>query len=517
MLIGAPGTGKSQLLQKLIKQAIDRNDTCIIYDEKMEFTGLFYDENSTILIAPFDKRTTTWNISADIRSLSDAKNFAEAAIQENDKDPIWHQASRLLLIGGFLHCIDTYGDQWGWKEIADFISLDEIEMFEALKKSYPLASKLISEGSKSTQSILLNIISSLSWLFDLAIAFPNSYKDKNAISINDFLTKKSNKRVIIIQNSPMFSAIAEPLINIIITLLTDTLLSLENSNQRKVWFFIDELGNLRRNKSILKILSLGRSKGSIFVCGLQDLSLVEETFGRNLTTAISSMISTLIILRVSGIGDTAQFISHALGKRRIERPQSQPNGKTMWQSDEIPLVDVSDIVSLPQASKSNGINGYLSISGWKDTFKLRWKLSPLPKIAEESIPANWTQSSFKPLPANHKGSGDIEISQVAAGIDKKPAHKNHQDIEQNETIVDTFYAEDTKPEKVFDGDISSVNVISGTVDPALALGGATTILELLNESEEVSSGNSQQSTTSLTRKVKKNRLRKRRELEEEIS
>jgi len=515
--LGMPGSGKTTLINPILEQAIARNDHVIIYDEKKEFTSLFFDEETTSLIAPFDKRSAQWDIASDVSNLAQAKVIAASMIEVNEKEPLWGRAAQLVYIGAMMHCINKYKDKWGWQELADFISLDEASMSQALQQSYPAAAKLVVEGSKTTQSLLINLTTSLSWLDDLAIAWSSSYKDKNSFSINDFLNKKSNKRVLIIQNDPQYSAISDPIINVIITLLTNNLLAMKNSQKRKVWLFLDELGNLRKNPSILKWLSLARSKGGVLVAGTQSLSQIYEVFGKNITDSIGSMIGTLICLRVSGTGDTAQFISESLGKRRVERPQPQGNGNVSWQPEELPVVPISALTSLPQASFKTGIHGFLSVVGWNDIYKLKWDLKIFPKIAEESIPASWTQSSFKHPSTNNKADSDIEISQVAAGIDKKPAHPNHQDIESEETVVDTFNAEDTKPEKVFDGDIASVNVISGTVDPALALGGATTILELLNEVEEVSSDKHQQSTTSQTRKIKKNRLRKRREIEEELS
>jgi len=515
-LLGMPGSGKTVLLNPIIQQAIERQDTCIIYDEKKEFTSLFYDPNTTLLIAPFDKRSAQWNIASDVKNLAQAKVIAASMIEVNEKEPLWGNATRLIFISGMMHCINKYNDKWGWKELADFISLDEASMSQALQQSYPAAAKLVVEGSKTTQSLLINLTTSLSWLDDLAIAWSSAYTDKNSFSINYFLNKKSNKRVLIIQNDPQYSAISDPIINVMITLLTNNLLAMKNSQSRKVWLFLDELGNLKKNPSIIKWLSLARSKGGILIGGTQNLSMLYEIFGKNITDSIGSMIGTLICLRISGTGISASFISDSLGKRRVERPQNTGNGKVSWQTEELPVVPVSAITGLPQASKKSGIHGFLSVVGWNDIYRLKWDLKIFPKIAEESIPASWIQSPSEQPSKNNKAVEGIEISPTSAVIENKSAQKNHSDIEQDETVIDNFHPEKTKSEKVFDGDISSVNVISGTVDSALSLGGATTVLELLNEVEEVSSSKQEQSIASLTRKVKKNRLKNRRELEEEI-
>jgi len=515
--LGMPGSGKTTLINPIIKQAIERKNTCIIYDEKKEFTSLFYDADTTILIAPFDHRSAQWNIAADVKNLAQAKAISESMIDVNEKEPLWGQAARLILIGAMMHCINNYKDKWGWKELSDFISLDEASMSKALQQSYPAAAKLVVEGSKTTQSLLINLTTSLSWLDSLDVAWPSSYKTHNSISINSFLKNTSKRKILIIQNDTQYSTISDPIINVFITLLTNNLLAMNNSQKRKVWLFLDELGNLRKNPSILKWLSLARSKGGIMVAGTQSLSMLYEIFGKNITDSIGSMIGTLICLRVSGTGDTAQFISDSLGKRRVERPQNVGTGKVSWQTEELPVVPVSAITGQPQASIKSGIHGFLSVVGWNDIYKLNWDLKIFPKIAEESIPADWTQPSFKPPSQNNKTDSDIEISQVDAVIENKPTRKIHQDIRQDETIVETFFEENKTSEKVFDGDISKVNVLSDVIDSALGLGGATTVLEALNEHKEVNEKTPDTTTASSIKKVKKNRLKKRREFEEEQS
>lgn len=55
LILGTTGAGKSTVFKPLVKQAIERGDNAVIYDEKAEYTENFYHKETSILIAPWDK------------------------------------------------------------------------------------------------------------------------------------------------------------------------------------------------------------------------------------------------------------------------------------------------------------------------------------------------------------------------------------------------------------------------------------------------------------------------------
>nr|WP_255484222.1 type IV secretion system DNA-binding domain-containing protein [Agarivorans sp. B2Z047] len=68
LILGTTGSGKSTVFKPLVKQAIERGDNAVIYDEKGEYTESFYRKKTSVLIAPWDERGAKWNISHDIKA-----------------------------------------------------------------------------------------------------------------------------------------------------------------------------------------------------------------------------------------------------------------------------------------------------------------------------------------------------------------------------------------------------------------------------------------------------------------
>ncbi|MEO5343800.1 MAG: type IV secretion system DNA-binding domain-containing protein [Gammaproteobacteria bacterium SHHR-1] len=425
LFLGMPGSGKSQLIQPIICQVIERGDRCLIYDEKKEYTEKFYSKQKALLIAPWDRRSAQWDIAADCRTEADAKLIAARTIPVSDKEPLWGQGARLILVGGILHCIRYQGRHWGWQELAEFLALPEAAMTQALQAAYPLAAKFVQEGSKTTQSLLMTVASSLSWVDDLAKAWPEAWSAKLKFSIRHWVrNEKTRYRTLILQNDPDNQSLAESLINALISLATSSLLNLPDSQHRSVWLFLDELGNLPKNPSLLKWLSLARSKGGRMVIGIQDLAMIQEVYGKNILDAKASMIGTVIALRVAGTGDTASWVSKALGEREVERPQitSQSDGSTSnsWQHQVLPVVRAADLTGLPKASPANGIQGFLAVGGWNAVHCLTWPLKPLPRIAKAFVPkrAGLVHESHRKPVQKASHTNPLPAKQAQAGKDR---------------------------------------------------------------------------------------------------
>jgi len=221
---GAHGTGKTVFLLPIIEQIIERGERVFIYDEKREYTSIFYSPENTILLAPWDHRTTQWDIASDAKTKEAASLIAQRMIPETN-DPIWSQGSRILFHGMIIVLNSTSTTKWGWKELSDMLTLDEQKLIDLLRQHYPLASKIILEKSKTTQSFFINLITSLGWIDELADAWPNSFEDGFSISKWAINSQNANK-TLIIQADKRFKSIGAPMANTLIGLLTASVLSI---------------------------------------------------------------------------------------------------------------------------------------------------------------------------------------------------------------------------------------------------------------------------------------------------
>ena len=387
-VFGQQGSGKSVVIKPLLKRIIDRKDHAIIYDEKREYTELFLD-NETCLLSPTDERSIVWNPSLDIVNEENAKLLAECLI--DTKDDFWTRGAKLI-VTGCLICLLKQGEPWGWVHLRELMIKPEKELIELFGRHCPSIAKLIVEDSKTTQGFVMIIETQLDWLDVVAKAWPDSHKSK--FSISSFVRGKSDYKRIIIPHDPLYASIANPLCNAVIELSVQHLLALPDSDNRRLWYVLDELGNLKKNNSILKLLTLGRSKGSRVIAGVQSISQLHKTYGRDDAETMLSLFSNLICLRLGAAGESAKKASELFGERIIGLPadsiDNRGNRSTTYSETKENVVSVNQITQLRQ-SDGKSVAGFLSVSGWGNVYFLNWPVIDLPKVAAEYLPAKWLQ------------------------------------------------------------------------------------------------------------------------------
>jgi type IV secretory pathway TraG/TraD family ATPase VirD4 len=395
-VVGAQGTGKTVYISPLIHQVIQRGERAFIYDEKREFTALFYHVESCLLIAPWDERSQAWNIQADANSAPRAQLIAERLIPDSN-DPLWSNGARMIL-AGMIEILNHTQSTWGWAELAKVLSEDEETLNNQLTQYYPRAARFIAKDSKTTQSFFAQLIGSLGWIFTLAQAWPRAYE--NGFSMTEWVNQvETDKPVILVQADKRYKDIGAPIANALIAIMTANLLSQTNSSQRELWLFLDELANLPRNDSLMEWMSLGRSKGARIVAGTQSISQLKQLYTDHGADTLLNMFTVFASMRVGGAGETASYTAKAFGEREVERPSNAPEGQgkasVNWQHETLALVTPSDIVQLPQAN-NKGVEGFLLIPGWKAVYRLRWPYPTLSTQAPEHCPATWLSSDSQP-------------------------------------------------------------------------------------------------------------------------
>ena len=391
-VVGSQGSGKTVFITPIIQQIIDRGERAFIYDEKREFTALFYNASSTILIAPWDARGTPWNIQADAKSNTEAALIAERLISET-KEPVWSTGARAIF-AGMMVVLNKTEKHWGWAELAKMLTEDRSALKELLSKHYPQATEYIEKDSKTTESYFAQLNTSINWIHTLAVAWPKAYE--SGFTINNWVDNTdTNKPIIIVQANKRYKDIAAPIASAFISLLTSNITAQENSTTRELWLFLDEIGNLPKNPALLEWMSLGRSKGCRIVAGTQSISQLEDVYGKPQANTLLSMFTLLVSMRVGAAGETASDVSKFFGEREVEKPTSNIDKKAgiakNWHREVIPLVSASELSQLPQPNKK-GVYGFILIPGYKAVYKLCWPYLNQKNISKEQVPAEWLKN-----------------------------------------------------------------------------------------------------------------------------
>jgi type IV secretory pathway TraG/TraD family ATPase VirD4 len=404
IVVGGQGSGKTVILRPMIQQVIERGSRLFIYDEKKEQTSWFY-KRGVVLIAPWDRRSLSWNIQADVTTDQAAKLVSECMIKMTRGDNAVFSKGARLLFTGLLIILNRTKKQWGWVELAQLLETTDADLLTLLEEHYPRTSVFIKEESKTTQGFFIDIATSLDFIHELAQAWPTSYE--KGFSITQWAKNDQSKiQTVIVQADKRFNSIGAPLCNAMIGLMTATILTQENSFKRELWLCLDELANLPPNPHLLDWLSLGRSKGCRCLAGTQSVSALqqESMYGDKGADSMLVLFGFFIALRMGAAGKAAEYCAAAFDKRKIERPSRSGVGENMvenWQPDEEQLVTSADLTqSLPQPGK-RGVHGFLMISNW-GVYQLCWPLNLLPEIAKEHLPASWLSQTVKPSELDEK-------------------------------------------------------------------------------------------------------------------
>jgi len=391
---GSQGSGKTVFITPLMNQVIQRGERCFIYDEKREFTALFFQPESSILIAPWDTRSQAWDIQADVRNATQAQLIAEQLILDSN-DPLWANGARMIFVG-MVQTLNHTRQRWGWPELAHILTADETVLRQSLEQHYPRAARFIQEQSKTTQSFFAQLLGSLGWIFTLAQAWPHAAE--GGFSITQWVSNPATVQpVILVQADKRYRDIGAPLCNALIALMTAQVIAQTNSSSRQLWLFLGELGNLPKNEALQDWMSLGRSKGCRIVAGTQSIAQLKDMYGNHGADTLLSMFTMFVAMRVGSLGDSATYAARAFGERAVERPTPGTDHQTTtWQRETLPLVTSGDLVQLPQPNRK-GVPGYLLLPGYDAVYRLRWPYPRLSKQAAEHCPAHWLDAQQDPV------------------------------------------------------------------------------------------------------------------------
>ena len=173
-----------------------------------------------------------------------------------------------------------------------------------------------------------------------------------------FLTSQQNQH-----------ALLKPLISAFLNIAFYTLLSLDKTQRGSLWVMLDELPSLHRLPHLMPTLSEGRKFGGRFVVAMQNYEQLQDIYGRNQASALTSLCNTKLFLRSTG--EANRWASEQLGEVEIEEVREDLSYGASAHRDGVnlakqkkmtPLVFKHDIASL------DDLAGYLKL-------KTRWPVA----------------------------------------------------------------------------------------------------------------------------------------------
>jgi len=430
LILGGTGSGKTVMMVRLIRQAIDRpGDKLLVNDFKNEFVEILEKAPGAkgfVTFSPWDKRCFCWDIAADITNKADARTIASRLVPESDKDPMWGLAAQSILVSVFCKFQQTRPGKWDLQDVltdvfSGYDNLREIVLMYNREGMYAVEDV---QKTKTTQSFLITLSTFLSQVSDLAEA----WKGKTKFSLRRWLLdpespeyRNPSCKYILMGGNKRYAKLEKAYSQTIISALASIVNSPEmpDSTTRKLWLFLDELPQLGEIPELSQFFEIGRSKGCRVVVGTQDISQLRKIYGKDTVEAWTSMVGSYLIGRTGG-RDTQKWLSELIGTRKIKKYQisytKDPGASGMASGRQDQWAEIEEPVVRPEEFSTSlgrrpGGMECLYHPGGDTVYRLIWPFSPKDKIRPVVIPAEWTKgrNSAPVVPAGDQAGEAVPV------------------------------------------------------------------------------------------------------------
>lgn len=390
-LVGAPGSGKTQILLGLLDQVYAQNRKALIYDVKGDFTAAYLG----LLVSPWDARSAAWDIGYDLSTRNAASDFAASIIPtESGAGKYWSDAAQMLLTGCIRALQDEKGRAWGWKDLAERLRLDQGAFVESLRGSYDKAVPLIADPkSTATSSALATLSASTRVIDQLAEAWGDASPDTPRVRLTAWAKDGyKGERQIIVQGGPD-AQLSNAYISAMVNVCAATVLSpaMPDSATRTLFFILDELASLRVH--LPPLIDKGRSKGVIVVGALQTLEQLEPLYGPAIAKSLVSMVGTRVVCQTQP-GDTQVKLAELFGKKKVAITETDSNGYTKTREENKPVVKPNVLTAeLGPQHRGNAfhVRAIVQVAA-HDPLVLDWPGVVKPTLRDSFLAADWVRT-----------------------------------------------------------------------------------------------------------------------------
>jgi type IV conjugative transfer system coupling protein TraD len=304
LLCGAPGTGKTNLLVKMLEGIRKEHKRAIIYDTAGTFVEKFYRPGKDIILNPLDMRTAKWSPWGDVPRDYHYDQIAESTIPEKHGDPFWAKAARGTL-AVVLRKLAREGEMLV-SVLLDRLLRSKLKDLAAFVAGTDAAAFISLEGERTSAGIqaeLASVMRSFSYLDDA----------RKGLSIREWVQNEEGDNWLFITVKADQLPSLRPLITVWLDIAISAIMSLTPDRKRRLYCVIDELPTLQKLPSLSDFLARARKYGGCGILGVQSYPQLEATYGIQDAAAITGYCSTWVALRANDT-PTAKHVSENLGQ-----------------------------------------------------------------------------------------------------------------------------------------------------------------------------------------------------------
>lgn len=353
---GKTQVGKTVLLSQQLAAIRDAGFPAIVYDFKGEYVEKFYRPGVDHIANPLDERGIKWNIFDDIETIPDISAVTGSLIPPGaGEEHFWCAAAQAVLTGviaGLLRLGKTTNLDL-WKALSS--PTLEIARLCASTEQGAAGLKYIEDaGGKQANIVVSVLITYVSWL-ELAC-------NGSGFSIRNWLAYPKGS-FIFITGRPEVENTLRPYISLLIDLLGKRFLSTSDDSTRRVYFVLDEFGNLQKLPTIKRLLTAGGSKGATVLLGFQDFAAIVKTYQREDAETILNSCGTSLVLKLSD-ETTARIFSGRFGETQdwqVTETRTMGEGNAPAKSSFARSMRTDKLIFPSQIQSLKKLEGYLLI------------------------------------------------------------------------------------------------------------------------------------------------------------
>lgn len=416
LVVGVTGTGKSilskiqttQALRRVISPLGDERVGAVVYDNKRELlptlTAVVGPERLLIL-NPFHMEGIGPDVAVMFNTEARILQLAEACIEQRggDTQPFWVQAGQDILASEAMVFAEKAPGRWTFRDL--------VQGTASVARQ-----KLVLRQSEQTRSLIdtyldveptsKNILATMrANLRDFRPVAASWHASPRTLNLKTFVTELGG--VLVLQPSEEKRRAARATQKLFLELILQYALDLDDSEDRRLFFFLDEVQELGRIDLLPRALAVGRSKGLSFFIYTQTLSGLLKAYDEHDTDTIIANCGNQAYFALRG--KTAQWGAEQFGQFELKRevksvstssqtsptptsPRVNTTNGTSEQYQLQPTLFGSELANIRPPSREQGLTGVYQT---RLTRPFTSTLKGLDRLLPESLAKSSSSSSSK--------------------------------------------------------------------------------------------------------------------------
>lgn len=370
MIAGKTQVGKTVTMTQQLAALREAGLPAVVYNFKGEYLQKFYRPGIDYLANPLDARGLEWNLFDDIRSIPDISMLLSSLVPPgNEVERFWYSAVRDMLRGVIagLYLQGKTSNEEIWRAVSS--GMKEIAELCALTEQGAAGLKYIEKyGGKQASIVGAVAMMFCSWL--------EYAKGGGGFSVRKWIENPGGS-FLFITGTPDVEHTLRPYTSLMVDLLCREFLSLPDNPNRRLYFLLDEFGNMQQLPSIKRVLTAGGSKGATVLLGFQDFASIEQIYGLQDAKSILNSCGTSLVMKLADEA-TASYFSGRFGDtqfKEITESRSLTQGSSRVTATFSEAVRTEKLILPSEIQGLKKLEGYLMIPEHEPA-RIRVKIRP---------------------------------------------------------------------------------------------------------------------------------------------